>query len=260
MTDFDPLVRARTFDEVADLYDRMRPGQPARVIDAVADRLPSFDGERLLEIGCGTGQATAPLAARGVPIHAIDRGASLIDVARRRLAGADVTFEVADFLHWDPAITYPALLAAQCWHWIPAVEGLDRAARLLRPGAPLLLVWTLDRSEGTAFWRDTQPIYEEFLPSAKDQPPRTLPRITEERIAGLAEHPDFDGVDVLRHSWPRTWADGTYLDLLRTQSPVRALEEDVRRRFLSAMAEVVDAHHGTVTRELESLLVAARRA
>lgn len=256
---FDPLVRARTFDEVAELYDRVRPGHPDAVIDEVAARLPDLSGERLLEVGCGTGQATAPLAARGVSIHAIDRGASLVDVARRRLAGADVTFEVADFLTWAPGRRFPAALAAQCWHWIPAALGLDRAAELLHAGAPLLLLWTLDRSEGTAFWRDTLPIYEEFLPDAGDQPPRTLPRITEERLAGLRAHDAFTGVEVVRHPWTRTWADGTYLDLMRTQSPVRALDEDARSRFLAAVADVVDAHGGAVTRHLESLLLVGRR-
>ena len=44
-------------------------------------------GDRLREIGCGTGQATVPLAERGLKVTAIELGAELAAIARRRLAG-----------------------------------------------------------------------------------------------------------------------------------------------------------------------------
>jgi 16S rRNA A1518/A1519 N6-dimethyltransferase RsmA/KsgA/DIM1 with predicted DNA glycosylase/AP lyase activity len=40
----------------------------------------------LLEIGCGTGKATAPLARRGFPVTCVELGAQLAAVARRELA------------------------------------------------------------------------------------------------------------------------------------------------------------------------------
>lgn len=254
---FDPRQRARTFDGVADLYDAVRPGHPDAVLERVAAALPP--GAHLLEIGCGTGQATVPLARRGLRIHAVERGASLARIAAERTAGLPVEVTTADFLEWTPPHPYDGLLAAQCWHWIPSAEGLARAAAALAPGAPLLLLWTLDRSEGTAFYRDTLPLYDRWLPDSPDQPPRSLPGITEQRRRDLEEHPDFGGVLVHRHPWSRTWTDGTYLDLLRTHSPVRALPEQARDAFLAEVAEVVDAHGGAVTRRLESLLLVARR-
>ena len=43
-------------------------------------------GARLLEIGCGTGQNTAPLAERGFEIVAVELGESMAELARRNLA------------------------------------------------------------------------------------------------------------------------------------------------------------------------------
>lgn len=52
------------FNEAAELYDRVRPGYPPRLFDDLAELAGLGSGSRVLEIGCGTGQATVPLAER----------------------------------------------------------------------------------------------------------------------------------------------------------------------------------------------------
>ncbi len=54
-----------TFDEEAERYDRARPGYPSDVFEDLAQLTGLSPGDRILEIGCGTGQATVPLAERG---------------------------------------------------------------------------------------------------------------------------------------------------------------------------------------------------
>jgi SAM-dependent methyltransferase len=50
---------------VASLYDEVRPGYPERLFDDLASLSGTGPGTRALESGCGTGQATLPLARRG---------------------------------------------------------------------------------------------------------------------------------------------------------------------------------------------------
>src|SRR4029450_9212770 len=83
----DEAARLRvTFDEDAERYDRARPGYPSAVFDDLAELAGIGPGCRVLEIGCGTGQATVPLAERGCQIVAVELGAGLAAVARRNLA------------------------------------------------------------------------------------------------------------------------------------------------------------------------------
>lgn len=72
-----------TFDEAAELYDRGRPGYPEQLFDDLAELARLRPGSRVLEIGCGTGQATAPLAKRGCEVVAVELGAGMAAVARK---------------------------------------------------------------------------------------------------------------------------------------------------------------------------------
>src|SRR3954469_13864315 len=75
-----------TFDEAPELYDRVRPGYPEAVFEDLTTLARLRPGSRVLEVGCGTGQAAVPLATRCFDVAAIELRAGLSDVARRNLA------------------------------------------------------------------------------------------------------------------------------------------------------------------------------
>lgn len=104
-----------TFDEDALLYDRARPGYPESLFDAI-DRVAP--GRRVLEIGCGTGQATVSLAARRYAVTAVELGASLAEVARANLvAYRSVEVLNEDFEWWQgPEVAFDLVVCATAWH------------------------------------------------------------------------------------------------------------------------------------------------
>ena len=101
-----------TFDQVAELYDRARPNYPAEVFDDLAAlaRLP--DGARILEIGCGTGQGTLPLARRGYRVICVELGSDL--AAADRLPVSTTRTNVAIATNWSMLIlTYLAKVSTE---------------------------------------------------------------------------------------------------------------------------------------------------
>src|SRR5215207_9145809 len=114
-----------TFNQAARDYDAIRPGYPAELFDdIVALAALPVDG-RILEVGCGTGQATLPFARRGYAMHCLDIGADLVAVAREHCRPyPNVDFEVVAFEDWEaPAETFDLVMSATAWHWVPPEIG-----------------------------------------------------------------------------------------------------------------------------------------
>src|SRR5919198_4251645 len=111
-----------TFEEVPELYDRARPLYPPTLFDDLVAYAGLAAGSRVLEIGCGTGQATLPLAERGLEIVCVELGEGLAAVARRTLARfADVEVVHASFEEWEPeprAERFDAVVAFTAFHWV----------------------------------------------------------------------------------------------------------------------------------------------
>jgi SAM-dependent methyltransferase len=129
------VEQAETFDSVAGLYDASRPGYPAALFATLAQAANLQAGDPVLEVGCGTGQATQGLRDLGLAVTALDPGANLIDQARRRFGDADdLTFVTAAFEDWDPpAGAFRLVASAQAWHWIPPEAAFAKAAAALAP-------------------------------------------------------------------------------------------------------------------------------
>ena len=116
----DRLTLRQTFDETAARYDRVRPGYPAALFDDLASLCGLRAGSRVLEVGCGTGQATVPLARRGYVVCAVELGARMAEVARARLAAFPAAeVERAAFEDWPlPPASFDAVMAATAFHWL----------------------------------------------------------------------------------------------------------------------------------------------
>src|SRR5262249_23948973 len=131
-----------------------------------------------LEIGCGPGQATIPLARRGFSISAVELGAALAAQARRNLAGFPrVTVSNADIETWQPpdVAAFSLDFAATTWHWIDPAVRYRKAWELWRPGVHLAL-WEsahIIPDDGDPFFREIQDVYDEIgegVPPGTDFP------------------------------------------------------------------------------------------
>jgi SAM-dependent methyltransferase len=132
----------KVFDEVADEYDRHRPAYPDALLDHVCEVAALSAGDRVLEIGCGSGQLTRDLLARGLRVMAIEPGNRLIALARQNLGDTgDVEFvntrlEDAPL----PREHFRAVFSASAMHWIDPDLGWQKAADALAPGGTLALI------------------------------------------------------------------------------------------------------------------------
>jgi ubiquinone/menaquinone biosynthesis C-methylase UbiE len=132
----------QVFDEIAAEYDRHRPAYPDELIDQACRVAGIGSGDHVLEVGCGTGQLTRGLAARGLHVTALEPGTSLTALARQNLAGAGaVEFVNARFEDaLLPRERFAAVFSASAFHWVDPKVSWQKAADVLVPGGTLALI------------------------------------------------------------------------------------------------------------------------
>jgi SAM-dependent methyltransferase len=242
----------RVFDEVPELYDRVRPGYPDALFADLAAVTRTGPGASVLEVGCGTGQATRSLAALGYAVTAVEPGGGMADLARRRLAGLRrVEVETSRFEEWDDrGRRYDVLVAAQSWHWVDPSVGWRRAHDVLRSGGwTALLGHVVVRGAGEPeVYAETADLHERFAPGNPGwgRPPlEDEVRSTDDGWGPVADPGTLFGPPQVRWYPTVQWFDGDGVaDHLRSTSLYRRLDHDVREPLLDAVAERIRTRMG----------------
>jgi len=257
-----------TFDEAASLYDEVRPGYPEDLFDDVVSLSGIPPGGRILEIGCGTGQATVPFARRGYRILCVELGENMAAVARRNLEGNPRT-EVRTGAFEDVPLqegAFDLAISATAFHWLDPAVAYPKVARALRDGGSLALFWNVhvhsDASEG--FFDAAQRIYEREAPEiVGPEDYKGLPRPEEvpDRTAEIEDSGLFGDVMRRAYRWDETYDSRGYLRVLNTYSGHRSLGDDTQRRLFRGIAELIDTRFdGRIVKGyLTTLYIAQRR-
>ena len=259
-----PRSKGLVFGEVAELYDRARPGYDAELVDDVL-AFTGRDAPDVVEIGAGTGKATVSFAVRADQLLALEPNADMARVAARRCADLDnVTIELTTFEEWESAgREFDLVVSAQAWHWVNPDIGYPKAHAVLRPAGVLALLWHRSVwSEGPL--RDAMiALYESLAPGFMEATP-TFPglRMTEadaRRPAEIESTGLFSGVEVHSHHWQQTYTTAGYLELLGTQSDHVLLDLATREALFESVGRLLDDIGGEVTVPYVTHLFLARR-
>jgi SAM-dependent methyltransferase len=261
----DALLRRRraTFDGVAETYDAARPRYPRAVVDDLVALCGLGPGDRVLEIGCGTGQLSVDLAARGLDVTAVELGPALAAVARRNLAPfPQARVVVGAFEEFAAPEAVDAVVAASSFHWVPPRVRVGRSAAALRPGGSLAVVEVRHVAGGTdGFFAASQECYLRFDPEtepgfrmpAADEIPPAYPE--------LDDPARFGSVHRRRHTWELDYSSDRFRALLSTYSNHIDLPARRREGLLDCIATLIDTRFGgTITKRYLAELVVGTRA
>ena len=132
----------KAFDDVAAEYDRNRPTYPDELADRACRVAGIGSGDRVLEVGCGSGQLTHSLLARGLHVTALEPGKRLLSLVGQNLEGPGaVEFVNARFEDVElPREHFRAVFSASAFHWIDPEVSWEKAAQVLLPGGTLALM------------------------------------------------------------------------------------------------------------------------
>ena len=255
------------FDQVPEIYDRVRPEYPQALFDDLFALLPARNSPpRVVEMGPATGQATGALLARGAHLTAVEVGANLAAFLARKFR-AQPHLEVVNARFEDAPLAEGAwdlVTAATAYHWVAPEVRIAKPHALLARGGVLAIIDTIqvrDAADRDYFER-SQPIYARYwadqstFHESPDPDDATPPILDEMRTSGL-----FEDVRVHRYRWDQRYDTDAYIDLVRSYSNTYDLDPATRERFLDDLRAMVAAEpNGTVLRPLVITMVSGKRA
>jgi SAM-dependent methyltransferase len=130
------------FGRTASDYARHRAGFPPELLDRLAALGLGAQGERIVDLGTGTGSLARLFAQRGCEVTGVDVAAPLLEQARQqdRDAGVQVTYvEGPAEVTGLPAGAFDLVSAGQCWHWFDRAAAACEAKRLLVSGGSVVI-------------------------------------------------------------------------------------------------------------------------
>jgi len=228
----DP-VAAGGFAAASPTYARIRPAYARGAIGLVKESCPR-DGH-VVDLAAGTGILTGQVARAGLRVTAVEPLPSMVDHLRRALPAVPAVLATAESLPFTSAVA-DVITVGQGFHWFAADAALDEAARILRPGGFLALMWN---------------VRDESVPWVAE-----LTQLVESRTDGrpYSDHRELDWVDVVAGSGhfgevrtesfanPVATTVTGVIDRVRSTSFVAVLDENRRAALLADVADLLAGH------------------
>lgn len=257
-----------TFNEVVDEYDRYRPGYPEPLFEDLLSLSGISLADRILEIGCGTGQATRPLAQRGFEMSCLEPGSDTVAIARARLSDfTGVDFLCTTFEDWPcETAAYGLVIAAQSFHWVSPEIGFAKAAQALQSAGALAIFGNtevIDRSphgdSGGGVSEELDSAYSNYAPALLGRPGSSWYAKPSPISSLFDDSGHFSSVTTRRYPWSQRYRTLEYVGLLGTYSHHRLLPAKQRVQLHEAIAEALDRFGGEIEIFYEANLYLAQR-
>jgi SAM-dependent methyltransferase len=218
----DKAVRARSFGAAADAYERARPTYP----DDAVDWLLPEGAREVLDLGAGTGKLTRTLAARDLDVTAvepIDEMRATLEAALPQVHALKGTAEQIPL----PDRSMDVITVAQAWHWVDVKRATAEAARVLKPGGTLALIWNR---------RDERVPWVKRLSEVMGSGDAELIELESITIA-----PPFGPTETSTTTWSRPMTADLLVEMAASRSYVITATPRRRREILDGVRELVAA-------------------
>lgn len=243
-----------TFDTVASVYEKMRPGYVAELYQTLFQYIPINEDSNVAEIGSGGGQATEPLLKTGCCLTAVEYGEQFSELLREKFK-AYHKFSVITDKFENTSLeenAFDLVYSASAFHWIPEKIGYEKVYSMLKSGGVFARFANHPcRDKGKpALAEEIDEIYDRYYNKYYNKKREKLREYTEEEAkerALIASKYGFSDIRYTLFYRERIFSAKEYIELLGTYSDHIAMEESIRTEFFSRIEEAIDRHGGVLT-------------
>lgn len=239
--------RKVVFEHIAEDYNAIRPSYPEELIGNVMEMAGISENASILEVGCGSGQATSLLLPYAFNLTCIDISPSLLAIAAAKFsAHRNVSFQHCAFEDVDgEGKPFDLIIAASSWHWVAPEIGYRKAASLLTPAGSLAVIATLHPQPYTGFFERVQDVYRTVVPEWGDPiRVRTTADVIRDTHKDMEASGCFRTVTTTQYAWSVEYQRDDYLRLLKTYSDHYRLGSERLHLLSEGIGQLIDEEYG----------------
>jgi SAM-dependent methyltransferase len=180
---------SRSFELVANVYERARPGYPPEAVAWIADRLELREGRTVVDLAAGTGKLTRALLDTGAHVIAVEPGDAMRAELERAAPRAETLRGSAEDIPL-PVAGVDAITVGQAFHWFRHDDAIPELHRVLRPGGGVALVWNL-RDPDAPLQREISELIAPFVPHDRPDAEESRQQLAESELFGPLEERRF---------------------------------------------------------------------
>ena len=239
-----------TFNEVPELYDRLRPTYVTELYRDIEEYSGISDKSRILEIGIGTGQATRPFLEMGCDVTAIELGENLAAFTKEKFKSYD-NFEIINMAFEEyecPENTFDMIYSASAFHWIPEDIGYLKVLRLLKNGGTFARFANHPYKDkgNESLHVAIQELYEKYMPHISLIKPVEYNEEMASKRSKIGNKYGFIDTKCELYHRIRPLNAKDYSQIIKTFSDHRIVGEEKLELFLIKTEEAVMQHGGII--------------
>ena len=256
----DWKTESEMFNRMVGYYDKYRPGYPQDIVDAIINKASLARGSKLLEIGAGSGKATAQFADYGFEILCVEPGPELADKGRERFKDKNIKFVVSRFEDCSALRNdYDAIISAQAFHWLPQPEGYEKCAAALKDGGYLAPFWNIEIIHETEFDSELVEIMQNHKAFTSAVPETDYAKRMETISNGLSGSGYFQEPEMIHSHWDKDYTADGYFGFVSTGNVFVQNPDAVKQACFTALTKLADKYGGIIRRHYICELYLAKK-
>lgn len=265
------------FDEIVENYDKVRWNYPDELFEDIFKYSKHRNGvqgkgKKAVEIGAGTGKATAPFLNAGYAVTAVEMGGNMSKFLLEKFKD-NANINVINSTFEDAPLkddSYDLIYAAAAFHWVDPNIGCPKVYRLLKKGGIFALFrYNVIADFGNACYEDVQKVYEKHYynfyttserPMKKNHSDFNTPKEIYHsfRLNDMKDY-GFSDISMTFYDYSYTKTADERIALMETMSDHRGLPEVNRAALYAEQKEVILKHGNQYTENVTYQLYMGRK-
>lgn len=237
------MENKETFNFIVNDYEKYRPTYPEEMFDDIFNYSHVAKEDNILEIGCGTGQATGGLVDKEYKnITCIELGDQLAQFTAEKFKSYDSIKVInRSFEEWDgEGSPFKLAVSGTAFHFIDPKFGYRKVWDLLDDFGSIGFFWTIHVPRFDDIHNEIRAHYKELAPHLDDSNFLTPEETINERKKITESTGLFTNILVKEYNEIRPYTSSDYISLLNTNSKHRQLPETTKNALLNRIKNSID--------------------